>query len=66
MKQNILSQHKVEHIDYKDVELVKKFVNPHGRLIARKRTGVTAHHQRQLANALKRARFMGLMPYVVR
>ncbi len=66
MKQNILSQNKVEHIDYKDVELVKKFVNPHGRLIARKRTGVSAKHQRQLASALKRARFMGLMHYVVR
>lgn len=66
MKQNILNQHNVEYIDYKDTELIKKFVNPHGRLIARKRTGVSASHQRQLASALKRARFMGLLPYVVR
>ena len=66
MKQNFLSQNKVEYIDYKDIDVIKKFVNPHGRLIARKRTGVSANHQRQLANALKRARFLGLMPFVVR
>ncbi len=66
MKQNFLSQNKVAYIDYKDIEVIKKFVNPHGRLIARKRTGVSANHQRQLANALKRARFLGLMPFVVR
>ena len=52
MKQNFLSQNKVTYID--------------GRLIARKRTGVSANHQRQLANALKRARFLGLLPFVVR
>ena len=51
---------------YKDIEIIKKFVNPHGRLIARKRTGVSANHQRQLASALKRARFLGLLPFVVR
>jgi small subunit ribosomal protein S18 len=66
MKQNFLSQNKVTYIDYKDIDVIKKFVNPHGRLIARKRTGVSANHQRQLANALKRARFLGLMPFVVR
>ena len=66
MKQNFLSQNKVTYIDYKDIEVIKKFVNPHGRLIARKRTGVSANHQRQLAAALKRARFLGLLPFVVR
>jgi small subunit ribosomal protein S18 len=66
MKQNFLSQNKVTYIDYKDIDVIKKFVNPHGRLIARKRTSVSANHQRQLANALKRARFLGLMPFVVR
>lgn len=66
MKQNFLSQNKVTYIDYKDIDVIKKFVNPHGRLIARKRTSVSANHQRQLATALKRARFLGLMPFVVR
>ena len=55
-----------EYIDYKDVDLLKKFLNPHARIISRKRTGVTAKHQRNLATAVKRARFMGLLPFVSR
>ncbi|MBP9818959.1 MAG: 30S ribosomal protein S18, partial [Candidatus Pacebacteria bacterium] len=39
-------------------------INPHGRIIGRKRSGVTAKSQRQLATAIKRARFMALLPYV--
>jgi small subunit ribosomal protein S18 len=60
------SQNNIQHIDYKDVELLKKFLNPHSRIISRKRTGVTAKNQRKLAEAVKRARFMGLIPYVSR
>ncbi|MDO8482404.1 MAG: 30S ribosomal protein S18, partial [bacterium] len=40
--------------------------NPHGRMISRKKTGVCSKSQRQLAEAVKRARFMGLLPYVAR
>jgi small subunit ribosomal protein S18 len=65
-KQCYFSQHNIKHIDYKDTDLIKKFMNPHGRIISRKRTGVSAKHQRQLATAVKRARFMGLLPYLVR
>ena len=60
------TENNIKHIDYKDVELLKKFLNPHARMIARKRTGVTAKNQRNLAMAIKRARFMGLLPYVSR
>ena len=60
------SENNIKHIDYKDVEILKKFLNPHSRLIARKRTGVSAKNQRKLATAVKRARFMGLIPYVAR
>ena len=63
-KQCYFSQHNIKHIDYKDTELLKKFINPHGRMIARKRTGIIAKYQRQLATAVKRARFLGLLPYV--
>ena len=66
MQADFFSTHNIKHIDYKDVELLKRFVNPHGRIMARKRTGLTAAHQRSLANAIKRARFMGLLPFVVR
>ncbi len=60
------SQNNINHIDFKDVDLLKKFLNPHGRLIAKKRTGVTATNQRKLSLAVKRARFMGLIPYTIR
>ncbi len=66
MKQCYFSQNNIRHIDYKDTEILKKFLNPHGRMIARKKTGVSAKSQRQLSMAVKRARFMGLLPYVAR
>ena len=65
-KQCYFSQQNIKHIDYKDTEILKKFINPHGRMIARKRTGISAKYQRQLATAIKRARFMGLLPFVAR
>ncbi|MES2213748.1 MAG: 30S ribosomal protein S18 [Patescibacteria group bacterium] len=66
MKQCYFTQNNIKYIDYKDVDLLKKFLNPHARIISRKRTGVTAKHQRNLATAVKRARFMGLLPFVSR
>jgi small subunit ribosomal protein S18 len=65
-QQCYFNQHNIKYIDYKDTEILKKFINPHGRMISRKRTGITATYQRQLATAVKRARFMGLLPYVAR
>ena len=63
-KQCYFAQHNIKYIDYKDTEILKRFLNPHGRIISRKRTGISAKYQRQLAVAVKRARFMGLLPYV--
>jgi small subunit ribosomal protein S18 len=63
-KQCYFSQHNIKFIDYKDTDILKKFVNPHGRMIARKHSGISAKYQRQLATAVKRARFLGLLPYV--
>jgi len=53
-------------IDYKDTDLLKKFLNPHARIIGKKRTGLAAGDQRGLAMAVKRARFMALLPFVSR
>ena len=61
---NILTQNNIQHIDYKDVDLLKQFVNPHGRVMPRKRTALTSKQQRAVEAAVKRARFMGLLPYV--
>jgi small subunit ribosomal protein S18 len=56
----------ITHIDYKDTELLKKFLNPHARMLSRKRTGLSAKNQRKIAMAIKRARFMGLLPFVAK
>ncbi len=53
-------------IDYKDIETMKKFLNPHGKIMPARRTGLSGSAQRSLANAVKRARFMALLPYIVR
>lgn len=65
-KQDYFSQNNIKHIDYKDIEILKKFLNPHARLMSRKKTGVGSKNQRKLAEAVKRARFIGLLPYVAR
>ena len=64
MSANILTQNDIQYVDYKDVDLLKQFINPHGRIVSRKRTGLTARQQRAVEAAIKRARFMGLLPYI--
>jgi small subunit ribosomal protein S18 len=59
-------QNGIKHIDYKDTELLKKFVNPHSRILSKKKTGVSAEYQKKLSLAVKRARFMALLPYLSR
>ncbi|MDR3126661.1 MAG: 30S ribosomal protein S18 [Rickettsiales bacterium] len=51
-------------IDYKDVRLLRKFITERGKIIPRRISGTTAHGQRQLSTAIKRARYMALLPYV--
>ena len=53
-------------IDYKDIKLLQKYVSERGRIIPRRITAVSAKHQRALATAIKRARFLGLLPYTVK
>ena len=52
-------------IDYKNIELLRQFVSERGKIKARRVTGTCAKHQRKLAIAIKRARFLGLLPYHV-
>lgn len=51
-------------VDYKDVELLKKLINRHGKIVSRRKTGCTAVSQHAVTTAIKRARFMALLPYV--
>ncbi|OHA88311.1 MAG: 30S ribosomal protein S18 [Candidatus Zambryskibacteria bacterium RIFCSPHIGHO2_01_FULL_43_25] len=66
MKTDQNSRSNIQYIDYKDTELLKKFINPHARIISHKRTNVSAKQQRQISQAIKRARFLGLLPYISR
>lgn len=51
-------------IDYKDVAYLKQFTSSHAKILSKKRTGVPANKQREITQAIKRARFMGLLPFV--
>lgn len=52
------------YIDYKDTESLKKMISNNGKILSRKRTSANAMEQRKLAEAVKQARFLGLLPYV--
>jgi len=56
----------MRHIDYKETELLKRFTSSQAKITDPQHTGVCASHQRLVATAVKRARFMGLLPYVRR
>lgn len=53
------------YFDYKDVKTLQRFVNQYGQIEVRKRTGLTEMQQRHLAKAIKRARHIALLPFVV-
>ncbi len=55
---------KITDIDYKDIGRLHRYITERGKIIPRRNTGVCAKHQRQLARAIKRARFIALLPYM--
>jgi small subunit ribosomal protein S18 len=59
-------QEKIEEIDYKNVSLLKKFISPRAKILPVRRTGTCTKHQRKLSQAIKRARRMALLPFVLR
>ena len=59
-----IKQQTQNHIDYKNVTKIKAHLNPHARIHSRKRTGFKVKDQRSFAQAVKRARFMALIPYI--
>ena len=63
-KVGYFTKNNIKTIDYKDVDLLKKFISPNGKIIPRRVTGTSAKYQRMLAVAIKRARQMALLPYV--
>jgi small subunit ribosomal protein S18 len=63
-KVSFLSQNKISVVDYKDVALLKRFINDEGKILSRRQTGCTAKEQRMVARAIRRAREMALLPFV--
>lgn len=53
----------IEEVDYKDIELLKDFITETGKIVPSRVTGTKAKYQRQLSTAIKRARFLALLPY---
>jgi small subunit ribosomal protein S18 len=53
----------IKEIDYKDVQLLKSFITENGKIVPSRITGTKARYQRQLSTAIKRARFLSLLPY---
>lgn len=56
---------KCDHIDYKDVARLRRYMSERGKIVPRRTTGTCAYHQRELTEAIKRARQIALLPYVV-
>ena len=52
-----------EYVDYKNIDGLRRMMSPNGKIYGRKRLGTTAREQRMIAQAIKRARYMGLLPY---
>ena len=66
MSQCYFSKNNIKYIDYKNTELLKKFLDSHARIVSHKKSGICTKHQRELSNAIKRARFLALLPYIAR
>lgn len=56
---------KVQHVDYKDVNRLSKYITERGKILPRRISGNCAHHQRQVTTAIKNARVIALLPYTV-
>ena len=63
-KVDFIAANHIDYIDYKDVDLLKRFISERRKILPRRVTGTSAKNQRKLTVAIKRARVMGLLPFV--
>lgn len=63
-KVDFIAANHIDYVDYKDIDLLKHFISERGKILPRRVTGTSAKNQRKVANAIKRARIMGLLPFV--
>ena len=59
-----IAELRIRVVDYKDDKLLSRFLTERGKILPRRLSGVSARHQRQLAVAIKRARYLALLPYI--
>lgn len=64
-KVSYLTVSKIDHVDYKDVDLLRRFLTERGKIVPSRQSGNTAKQQRMITRAIKRAREMALLPFVV-
>jgi len=64
MNQCYFCSQNLEDIDYKNVEILRRFISGQCKILPRKKTGICTQHQRKLAQAIKRARYLALLPYI--
>lgn len=62
-KVDYFAVNKIDHIDYKDVDVLRQFIGDRGKILPRRHTGLSAPHQRMLRRAIKRARNIALLPF---
>ena len=63
-KVDYIAANHIDYVDYKDVDLLNRFISERCKILPRRVTGTSAKNQRKVANAIKRARIMGLLPFV--
>ena len=59
-----IAELRIREIDYKDEKLLSRFISDRGKILPRRLSGVSSRHQRQLSVAIKRARYLALLPYI--
>lgn len=64
-KVSYLTLNKIEYVDYKDLDVLRRFISDRGKILSSRQTGNTAKQQRMISTAIKRARELALMPFVV-
>ena len=64
-KVDFFAANHIEYVDYKDTDLLRRFISEKGKILPRRVTGNSAKHQRMLTKAIKRARYMALLPFSV-
>ncbi|MBI5733282.1 30S ribosomal protein S18 [Candidatus Jorgensenbacteria bacterium] len=64
MRQCVFCSQNLKEIDYREIDILKRFISSQAKIVDPRHTGVCAKHQRRVARAIKRARVMGLLPFI--